>query len=161
MSDVKAKLLVSSCLIGKKCAYDGTSRLSEPVVELCSRVDYIDVCPEVEGGCACPRDRNEISGGTGADVLDGESAVVSSGGRDNTEKFLKGAQRALEAARNVSVTIAVLKSRSPSCGKYSIHAGKYDGTLRKGAGVTAELFLRNGITVFNEDETEQAARILT
>jgi uncharacterized protein YbbK (DUF523 family) len=155
------KLLVSSCLIGEKCAYDGNSRLSLSVKELCDRVDHVDICPEIEGGCGCPRDRNEISGGMGGDVLDGEAAVISSHGKDNTDKFLKGAERALEVARSASVVVAILKAHSPSCGKYSVYSGKYDGTLRKGAGVTAELLLRSGIKVFTEDETDQVARIFT
>ena len=148
------KILVSSCLIGKKCSYDGEARTDSNVQSICKRHACVNVCPEVEAGLGCPRERHEISGGHGGDVLLGTAHVISQSGRDRTGTFLKGAELALKRAARNGVSIAILKSRSPSCGKHEIHAGKFDGTLCDGPGVTAALLKRNGIKIFTEKEIE-------
>jgi uncharacterized protein YbbK (DUF523 family) len=150
------KILVSSCLIGKKCAYDGKDRFSTRVKDLSERAGYIDVCPEAEGGLGCPRERNEIAGGNGNDVLSGAGRVLSENGTDNTAAFVRGAEAVLKKARESGVQAAILKSKSPSCGKYKLHSGKFDGALIDGPGVTAALLMRHGIRVFTEDEVEDA-----
>ena len=153
-NNIMKKILVSSCLIGKKCAYDGLDRLEETVKDLCVSYGYIDVCPEVEGGLGCPRERHEICGGDGSSVLDKRASVLSGSGEDRTEEFISGAYKALEKAYDNSIEIAILKEKSPSCGKYNIHAGKFDGTLKPGSGVTGALLMRKGIKVFTETEVE-------
>ena len=146
------KILVSSCLIGKKCAYDGKARISGGLCELSHMVTCVDVCPEIEGGLSCPRDRNEIVNGSGGDVLNGKARVVSSKGVDRTENFIAGAQAALDKALTFGVKFAVLKAHSPSCAKMRIHTGKFDGVLCDGSGVTAALLRRNGVAIFTEVE---------
>lgn len=152
------KILVSSCLVGKKCSYDGEARTSSKVAELCSRCVCIDICPEIEGGLECPREIHEIADGTGEDVLDGKARVMSISGADHTNNFLKGAEATLRAALENGVSVAIMKARSPSCGTHNVYSGKFDGTLKDGSGVTAAILKRNGIKVFNESETEQAGR---
>jgi uncharacterized protein YbbK (DUF523 family) len=146
------KILVSSCLIGKKCSYDGEARTNDQVIELCARQNCIDVCPEIEGDLGCPRERHEIDGGDGADVLEGKARVISLSGSDHTANFLKGAETTLKMALESGASFAVMKARSPSCGVYKIHSGKFDGALRKGSGVTTALLKRHGIKVFTEEE---------
>jgi uncharacterized protein YbbK (DUF523 family) len=109
----------------------------------------------------CPREINEIVGGTGKDVLQGNARVISLSGKDNTERFIKGAETALGIARDNGVRIAVLKTKSPSCGKYRIHAGTFDGRMKNGAGVTTALFELNNIKVFTEYEIYKAAKDLS
>jgi len=146
----------------------------EAVKELCGSYRSFDVCPELAGGLTCPRERNEITGGTGRDVVEGRARpvknfkeiyngarVLSSSGADNTEKFLRGSRKAVEVALANKVEVAILKSRSPSCGKYKIHAGTFDGTMRLGEGVTAALLMKHGVKVFTEHEVEEAKRELS
>lgn len=154
---MSAKILVSSCLIGKECAYNGASRTSEAVKELCA-AGYIPVCPEVDGGLGCPRERHEIVGGSGLRVLEGNARVISESGRDRTSNFLRGAELALRAAKEHRINVAIMKSRSPSCGKNIIHAGTFNGQVRQGCGVTTALLQKNGIKVFTEKEIDDVKR---
>ena len=130
------------------------------VKELCERFRCICVCPEMSGGLGCPREVHEIAGGSGEDILDGKARVLSLSGKVRTGHFMRGAKIALEKALQNSISVAILKRHSPSCGKNRIHAGKFDGTLRDGNGVTTALLLRHGIRVFSEDELENAAQAL-
>lgn len=150
------KILVSSCLIGKKCSYDGGHRKSEPVMELCRDHGCVDVCPELLGGFAVPREKHELVSGTGADVLEGRATITSESGIDRTREFLSGAAAVLAAAKHAGVRLAILKSKSPSCGKGKVYDGTFTGNLVPGNGVTCELLLRNGIAVFTETEVDAA-----
>ncbi len=143
------KILISSCLAGKECAYDGKARAGECVVKT---RDLVSVCPEVLGGLPVPRERHEIVGGTGDDVLDGKVRVMSCSGKDRTECFLVGARKVLDEAVRHNVRVAVLKEHSPSCGVHEIHSGAFDGALRKGQGVTTALLRRNGVKVYSETD---------
>lgn len=141
-------IIVSSCLVGKKCAYDGRDRLSREVVGLCGRYGFVDVCPEMAGGLPCPRERHERQG----------FRVVSESGADRTLEFIAGADKALKEADRCSARIAILKAKSPSCGKGMVYDGTFSERLVPGNGVTAEIFMRNGIKVFTEDEIGSALR---
>lgn len=110
------------------------------------------VCPEEDGGLATPRPAAEIRGGDGSDVLDGRARVVTEGGVDVTEAYLEGARIALERAREAGARTAILKSRSPSCGRGCIYDGSFSRTLKEGEGVTAALLEREGIQVLTEEE---------
>jgi uncharacterized protein YbbK (DUF523 family) len=151
------KILVSSCLIGKKCAYNGEARTSEEIKGMCA-AGCVPVCPEVDGGLGCPRERHEIVGGSGVQVLEGSARVISESGRDRTSNFLRGAELALRAAKENDINIAIMKSRSPSCAKNIIHAGAFNGQVRQGCGVTTALLEKNGIKVFTEKEIDEAKR---
>lgn len=110
------------------------------------------VCPEVDGGLGTPRPPAEIRGGDGRDVLEGRARVVTQAGEDVTEEYLRGARRALERARAAGATTAILKARSPSCGRGGIYDGSFSRSLTAGDGVTAALLQRNGITVLSDEE---------
>lgn len=140
-------IIVSACLCGVNCKYSGGNNLNEEVLRLLAGGEAIPVCPEQLGGLPTPRPTMEISGGTGADVLDGEARVTSSSGTDATECFVKGAQEVLKIAEVAGAGEAILKSNSPSCGSGRIYDGTFSGRLIDGNGVTAELLIRNGIKV--------------
>ena len=139
-------ILVSACLLGTLCRYDGASR---PCGEL-ARLEVlghrlIPVCPEVMGGLPTPREPSEIRDGR----------VVSRDGRDVTEAFWRGAQEAEKIARACGCECALLKERSPSCGSGTIYDGTFTGRRVPGDGVTAALLKANGIEVFGETELSE------
>ncbi|MCD8099955.1 MAG: DUF523 domain-containing protein [Oscillospiraceae bacterium] len=137
-------VLISACLLGCACRYDGASKpLDGGVLDaLRERFTLIPVCPESYGGLPCPRAPSERRGG----------AVVSSEGGDVTAQFAKGAREALRIARLTDAKLALLKERSPSCGHGEIYDGTFSGTLVGGSGVTAELLAQNGIEVIGESK---------
>ena len=110
------------------------------------------VCPEVDGGLGTPRPAAEIQGGDGDDVLKGRARVVTGNGEDVTDQYLKGARRALEMARKTGATAAILKARSPSCGKDAVYDGTFTGTLSEGEGVTAALLRSEGLDITTEED---------
>ena len=134
------KLLVSACLLGVACRYDGRSKLHPLAQELCRRHEVIPVCGEIFGGLPTPRTPAEIQG----------DQVVTRDGRDVTETYRRGAEAAAQLARLTGAQAAVLKERSPSCGSGEIYDGTFTGTVVEGWGVTAELLRREGIPVLGE-----------
>ena len=135
--------------MGEACRYDGKAKPCEAVQNLAEKANLVPVCPEVLGGLPTPRPPCEI--------VDGR--VLDCDGNDRTEAYRKGAQKALRIARENGCTVAVLKERSPSCGCGQIHNGKFDGGLTEGNGITAELLLKNGITVHGESEANIAGAL--
>ena len=138
-------LLISACLLGCACRYDGKSKPHPLAVELARRGLAVPVCPEQLGGLPTPRKPSERRGGR----------VVMAGGRDVTAEYRRGAEEALHLARLYGCTAAVLKERSPSCGKGQIYDGTFTGTLTAGDGVTVELLTAGGIKVYGESELEK------
>ncbi len=138
------KILVSACLLGVPCRYDGKSKPDNRVIELSKFYELTPVCPEVEGGLETPRIPSEV-------VFD---KVMRKDGKDVTENYKKGAHIALELAKKNNCKIAILKAKSPSCGKDYIYDGTFSKTLKKGDGVCAKLLKENEITVLTEEETE-------
>ncbi len=132
-------IIVSACLAGYRCRYDGKTKPDPEIVELVKRGEAIPVCPELFGGLPCPRIPSERT-------ADG-SRVVARDGNDVTEAFRLGAEETLRIARLYGCTHAILKARSPSCGYGQIYDGSFSGTLREGSGLTTELLLENGVTV--------------
>lgn len=145
-------IIVSGCLCGINCKYDGGNNLNEKILELLRRGEAIPVCPEQLGGQSTPRAPHEIVNGTGADVLDGKARILGPAGDDVTEEFIKGAEETLKIARECGAKTAILKARSPSCGREMIYDGTFSGNKIAGNGVTAELLLRHGIEVLTEEE---------
>lgn len=135
------KLLVSACLLGCECRYDGKSQPNEAVLRLRDTYDLIPVCPEQMGGMPTPRVPSERVG----------DRVLTKDGTDVTDRFLRGAETALHLAKTLGATAAVLKARSPSCGCGEIYDGSFTGRLIQEDGVTASLLLRNGIFVTTEE----------
>lgn len=148
-------ILISGCLCGINCKYNGGNNLNEKVVELFKSGKAIPICPEQLGGQATPRVAHEIINGDGAKVLDGISRVQGTDPEDDvTEEFIKGAYETLKIAEAVGAKVAILKARSPSCGKGMIYDGTFSGNKITGNGVTAELLIRNGLSVYTEDQLE-------
>ena len=132
-------IIVSACLAGYRCRYDGKTVPDDAIVDLVRTGNAIPVCPEMLGGLPCPRVPSERT-------ADGER-VVTKDGTDVTEAFRRGADETLRLAQLYGCTRAILKARSPSCGKGTVYDGTFSGTLREGDGVTAELLMKHGITV--------------
>jgi len=147
----QATRLVSACLLGVNCRYDGQNELNEKVTRLAAQEVLIPVCPEQLGGLGTPRESMGIIGGGGSEVLDGKARVVDRSGKDVTENLVRGAEEVLKIAKSLGVKDAILKAKSPSCGCGKIHSGAFSDMLVKGNGVTAELLKRNGIHVITED----------
>ena len=129
------KILVSACLLGVSCRYDGAEKLNEFVAELAKKHELVPFCPEIYGGLATPREP--------AEMVDGR--VMTKSGKDVTAEYEKGAQMALKVARMLGCECAVLQDRSPSCGIGTIHNGLFDGGLIEGDGRTAELLQKHGL----------------
>ena len=136
------KILVSACLLGCACRYDGKSKPCYDVIALMDKHTLIPVCPEIYGGLSTPRSPSEIQGG----------AVVNKEGKDVTAEYEKGAAEVLALARKFGCKVAILKAKSPSCGKGEVYDGSFSGQLTKGNGITARLLAENGIEVFTENE---------
>lgn len=141
------KILVSACLLGVNCKYDGGSNRCEAVCSLLDREDIclIPVCPEQLGGLPTPRAPSEL--------LDG--SVISCSGKDVTNFFQRGAEEALRIAQNLGCQCAILKERSPSCGSGKIYDGTFSHTLKSGDGVTAKLLQTAGIQIYRESEIDK------
>jgi uncharacterized protein YbbK (DUF523 family) len=148
----KGPVLVSACLAGLPYRFDGSAGHQNLVTELVERGRAVLVCPEVDGGLGTPRPPAEIIGGEGRDVLEGRARVVTEDGKDVTDAYIAGARIALEAARKSGASMAILKARSPSCGKGQIYDGTHSGTLTAGDGVTVALLEANGITVISDED---------
>ena len=135
-------LLISACLLGAQCRYDGQSKPVLEMVALSEQFDLVPLCPEQLGGLPTPR--------TPAERI--EDRVMTKDGRDVTAEYRHGAEQALHLARLCGCKIALLKERSPSCGSGTIYDGTFTGGLTAGDGVTAALLRENGITVYGESE---------
>ncbi len=142
---MKKAILVSRCLLGEPCRYDGRDNRSEAVCRLSEQYRIISVCPECDGGLPTPRTPSERRG----------ERVVMRDGRDVTAAFLRGAENALALAREHGISFAVLKARSPSCGKGEIYDGSFTRKTVARDGVAAELLLRAGYRVLTESEIER------
>jgi uncharacterized protein YbbK (DUF523 family) len=145
--------LISACLLGIKCAWDGQDIYkSDKAIELSNSDTLMPVCPEQVGGLKTPRAPQEIQGGTGEDVLDGKCKVLNIDGEDVTQKFITGAEETLKIVKLFHIEEFIGKSRSPSCGCGQIYDGTFSQQLIDGDGVTTALLKRNGIRVITEED---------
>ena len=145
--------IISACLLGMKCAWDGQDIYkSDKAIELSNSETLMPVCPEQLGGLRTPRAPQEIQGGTGEGVLDGKCKVLNIDGEDVTQKFINGAEETLKIARLFHIGEFIGKSRSPSCGCGQIYDGTFSRKLIDGDGVTTALLKRNGIRVITEED---------
>lgn len=138
-------VLVSACLMGFRCRYDGGAQRLACLDALRERHVLIPVCPEVMGGLPTPREPSEIRDGR----------VMSRDGRDVTLVFLRGAQEAARLAQACGCECALLKERSPSCGLGKVYDGTFTGTLTEGDGVCARLLTDRGVRVIGESGVEE------
>ena len=135
-------IIVSMCLAGVPCNYKGEAYSVAELIDLVDQGRAIPLCPEQLGGLTTPRTPAEQIGGK----------VIARDGRDVTAEFRKGAQRTLRIALQVGAELAILKAKSPSCGKGLVYDGTHSGRLIEGNGETAALLLQNGIQVLTEEE---------
>lgn len=134
-------ILISACLAGIPCRYDGRDTANQNIIKLLKEGKAIPVCPEQLGGLSTPRIPCEIT----------KNKVINKTGNDLTENFTKGAEIVLDIAKKCNCKTAILKSKSPSCGTGKIYDGTFSGNLINGNGITADLLIANGIEVFTED----------
>jgi uncharacterized protein YbbK (DUF523 family) len=147
-----ARVLVSACLLGAEVRHHGgAATVEHPVLRRWREEGRIvGVCPEMAGGLPAPRPPSEICG----------LRVVTRDGTDVTSAFLTGARTAVQIARELGIRVAVLKSRSPSCGTGRIYDGTFSGRLADGDGITAAALRRAGVQVFDETQLEEADHAL-
>ncbi|MDO4329400.1 MAG: DUF523 domain-containing protein [Lachnospiraceae bacterium] len=134
------KILVSACLLGICCRYNGEGELDPQVAELMKEHQLIPVCPEILGGLPTPRVPAERLG----------NQVITKENQDVTEAYARGAAETLKLAKLYGCTRAILKERSPSCGSGRIYDGTFSRKQIDGYGVTAELLEKNGIQTAGE-----------
>lgn len=135
-------ILVSACLLGINCKYNGKNNLNDNIMRMREKHTLIPVCPEQLGGLETPRYPSEICG----------DKVINNQGKDVTEQYEKGAYEALKIAKMCNCHIAILKERSPSCGSKNIYDGTFSKTLINGMGICAKLLHDNGIEVYSEED---------
>jgi len=142
-------ILISACLLGINCKYNGGNNNSEKALELVKEGNAIPICPEQLGGLKTPRPPAEIK------IINGQKHVTNQEGEDVTSSFQKGAEEVLKLAKKLNIHQAILKSKSPSCGKGKIYNGNFEGKIVDGNGITAQLLMDNGIEVLTMEEYEQ------
>ena len=142
---MKECILVSRCLLGEPCRYDGRSKPDQRVMELEQGYCLVPVCPEVLGGLPTPRPPAEIQP---------DGRVVNREGKDVTREYEEGARLALELAVREGCRTAVLKENSPSCGCREIYDGSFSKRLIPGEGVAAKLLREHGIRVLGESDVD-------
>lgn len=145
------KILVSACLLGERCKYNGGDNKNEDVIKLAEKYTLVPVCPETFAGLPIPREPAEIRGGR----------VYNKSGEDITDAFADGAEKTLYIAEESGCRAAVLKERSPSCGFGKIYDGSFSGTLTDGNGVAADVLYKNGIVVFGESRLNKLEELCT
>ena len=140
----KEKLLVSACLLGLACRYDGSEKGID-LGALAEKYEIVPFCPEIYGGLPTPRDGAEIVG----------EKVLTKNGRDVTREYEKGAREAEKLVLTLGIKKALLKEKSPSCGTGEIYDGTFTKTLKTGFGITAARLSENGVELFGESEIER------
>lgn len=139
------KILVSACLLGDKVKYNGKDNYIKEIEELKQYYEIIPICPEMMGGLSCPREPSEIFKGR----------VISESKKDVTYAFNKGAKQVLNIVKYLNIKKALLKEKSPSCGKSEIYDGTFTNNTIKGSGITATALEMAGVTLYNEFEIEE------
>ena len=136
------KIMISACLAGENCKYNGGNNRNEKVIQLMTDNDVITICPEQLGGLKTPRVPSEIV----------EGVVTAKDGRVVDEEFRAGAAKCLEIAKREQPDLIILQSRSPSCGVKQRYDGTFSGKLVNQPGVTAELLIKNGFRCLDVED---------
>lgn len=135
-------ILISACLMGQNCKYNGQNNYNQTVMDFIKNHSIFPICPELLGGLGCPRDCVEIVYG----------AFMTKNGRNVTEEFQKGVYIAMEKIKEKNIDLAILQSRSPTCGVRQIYDGTFQGILKQGEGLFAKKLREAGITVKDCEE---------
>ena len=138
-------ILVSACLLGENCKYNGGNNRNERVLRYVQGHEVIPVCPEVLGGLPCPRKPVEWVG----------DRVLTRDGDDCTENFRIGVQKALEVIADQQVDLAILQSRSPTCGVKQIYDGTFSGVRIDGQGALAKALAAQGIPLMDAEDVPE------
>lgn len=138
-------LIVSACLAGVECRYNGSAFPIPVIVKMVTKGIALPVCPEILGGFSIPRPPAEIRNGR----------IVLNTGEDVTEQFLSGAQAAFAIAAAIGCQKAIVKSKSPTCGCGRIYDGTFSATLIAGDGIFTKLLKEHGIEVLTEEDLEE------
>ena len=150
------KLVISRCLLGAACRYDGRSKPNQTIIDFVSNlqegIDYITICPETAGGLSIPRAPGEITAKSTADVLSGSGKVESQDGKDYTPAFINGAQECCQNVLDFGAETAILKAKSPSCGVGQVYDGTFTRSLRNDDGVAAAMLKQAGLKLFTEKD---------
>ncbi len=141
-------IIISACLLGVNCRYDGSNKTNLRLVEFAKRHKCIPICPEQLGGLSTPRNPAKIQIGDGFDVINSQFRVIDIKGKDVTRQFIRGADEALNIAIMVGAENAILKDNSPSCGVNFISD---DYGFKKGVGIFTALLINSGIKVSQGD----------
>ena len=139
---MKIEFVVSACLAGCKCRYDGKDNLCPKVKQLVEEGRAVTVCPEVMGGMTTPRIPSERK----------DNKVINSIGEDNTAYFVKGVEKSIEIVKEHNIKKAILKAKSPSCGNKYIYDGTFSKTLVEGKGMLAEKLTELGLEIYDEGD---------
>lgn len=138
----RENILISACLLGENCRYDGGSVPVENLGPLMKKFNLIPVCPEIIGGMSTPRKPSERIG----------KKVINREGEDVTSYYERGAAEVLRLAKLYNCRYAILKERSPSCGYGTIYDGTFSHKIIEGNGVTAEILTKKGIKIYGESQ---------
>ncbi|MBU3924222.1 MAG: DUF523 domain-containing protein [Nanoarchaeota archaeon] len=136
--------IVSACLAGIGCRYDGSGKPCQKVIELIKEGKAIPVCPEQLGGLTTPR--------TPVEIVEGK--VLTKDGEDKTQEFIKGAEEGMKIAEMTNSTEAILKTKSPSCGCGKIYDGTFTGNIKDGDGIFTKMLKQKGIKCLTEEDYE-------
>lgn len=142
-------ILVSSCLIGLETRYNGEGTREESLMEFLKDKRFIPICPEQLGGLSTPRKPCEIL------IIDGQEKIINIDGEDKTQHFIKGANEVLKLVKEFDIKYAILKERSPSCGKGRIYDGSFSSKLIDGDGIAARMLTEAGVKVYNENNFKE------
>jgi len=144
--------LISACLCGVNCKYNGSNNYNEICDKLFTSGKAILVCPEQLGGLPTPRIPSEIIGESSNILNNNNGSVIDKNGNDVTLQFVKGAKETLQIAKKLNIKKAILKDGSPSCGVNYIYNGNFNGSKIKGMGLTAQLLKESSIDIISELE---------
>ena len=154
---MKKKVLISACLLGKNCRYNGGHSQLNELNKL--DVEWIPVCPEESGGLGTPRPSAEMQENAET-ILNGKGKIITNKGKNVTSEFIQGAEKSLQLGLGAEVKIAVLKSKSPSCGIGKIYDGSFTKSLKIGNGIFAHLCHENDIACISSDNINRIKKTL-
>jgi uncharacterized protein YbbK (DUF523 family) len=151
---MKERILISACLLGLHCRYDGGHQKISGTERLEEAFTLIPICPEQAGGLSTPRIPCELQNDA-LQILTGKGRVLNRDNEDCTDLFIKGAREALFLTDLFQIRKALLKEGSPSCGSSRVYDGTFSGTCKPGEGITTCLLRKHGIQVYNENQTDE------
>ncbi len=143
------KILISACLLGENCKYNGGNNRNPGILQFIQGHTVIPVCPECLGGLSTPRPPSEL--------VDGRACSIH--GEDVHEAFVRGAETALQTAKEEAVDLVILQSRSPSCGAKHIYDGSFRGRLIPGQGIFAQMLLEHGFNIADAEDIVDTLRV--